>query len=124
MNNVQTLEKAIKRLKDKMMIDHEYMDADDLGDLTTTIKGLEQMKEEYSLYTIAADDNYSDDTKRMLCQTEMVKQLLNYCAFQHGAKITIVVEHDQGHKATAELYDHAALVQSLYESLEYFQSEF
>ena len=46
MNNLQTIESAIKRLKDKMMIDHEYMDADDLGDLTTTIKGLEQMRRE------------------------------------------------------------------------------
>ena len=65
----------------------------------------------------------SEDVKRMLFQAEAVKQLLVYCVYQPGAKITISIDHDQGHKATAELYDLAALAQSLYESLEYFQSE-
>ena len=67
--------------------------------------------------------NSDDSIKRMLVQAEAVKQLLNYCAFQPDAKITVTVEHAHGHKAVAELYDQAALVQSLYQTLEYFQSE-
>lgn len=60
---------------------------------------------------------------RWLVDTELVKNLLDACAITPGATITITVRHDNGHVATAELYDHAALVQSLYDALEYFQSE-
>ena len=61
--------------------------------------------------------------RKMVASAEVVKQMLKYCAVDPGAKITISVEHDDGNKATAELYDHAALVQSLIEALEYFASE-
>ena len=56
-------------------------------------------------------------------KAERIKQLLTCCMMNPGAKITITVEHDNGRKATADLYDHAALTQSLYDTLEYFQSE-
>lgn len=75
-------------------------------------------KEADKLYTA----NFEDDS-RMVAEAEMVKQLLNFCSIMPGAKITISVEHDSGQKATAALYDHAALVQSLHDTLAYFQSE-
>lgn len=56
-------------------------------------------------------------------KAEGIKQILMHCMETHGAKITITVEHDDGTSATADLYDHAALTQSLYDSLDYFQSE-
>ena len=71
----------------------------------------------------AINQNYNTEEGRMLAQAEMVKQLLEYCSIQPGAKIKIVVEHDEGHVAVADLYDLAAIVQSLYDALEYFQSE-
>lgn len=74
-------------------------------------------------YYSKVNHSTSDEDCRMICEAELVKQMLQYCMMQHGAKITISVEHDDGHKATARLYDHAALVQSLHDSLEYFQSE-
>lgn len=64
-----------------------------------------------------------DSDKAMYTQAEIVKQLLQLCSIQPGATITITVHHNHGHKAIAELYDHAALVQSLHDTLEYFQSE-
>lgn len=63
------------------------------------------------------------ETARQVSEAEFVKQLLTYCSFRPGADITIQVKHSDGHCAVAHLYDHAALVQSLYEALEYFQSE-
>ena len=44
MNNLKTIESAIQRLKAMYDCNHEVMDADDLGDLLTTIHELEQMK--------------------------------------------------------------------------------
>ena len=70
-----------------------------------------------------ANDRDDGSMCQMLAETELLKQLLSYCAVRQGATITITIEHDDGHKATARLYDHAALVQSLHETLEYFQSE-
>lgn len=71
------------------------------------------------------DYNYaaSDDDIRVVAEAELVKHILNFCYVQHGATITITVEHDSGHKATAKLYDHAALIEGLYNALETFQSE-
>lgn len=65
----------------------------------------------------------TDEDTRVVAEAELVKHMLNFCFVQHGATITITVEHDDGHKATAKLYDHAALIQGLYNALEYFQSE-
>jgi hypothetical protein len=65
----------------------------------------------------------SDEDVRVVAEAELVKHMLNFCYTQHGATITITVEHDNGHKATAKLYDHEALIQSLYDALETFQSE-
>lgn len=69
------------------------------------------------------NQHYDTEEGRMIAQTEMVKQLLEYCSVQPGAKIQIKVEHHDGQVAIANLYDLAALVQSLYDALEYFQSE-
>lgn len=56
-------------------------------------------------------------------EAEKIKKVLNDCMENPGdTTIKIVVERD-GKTTTADLYDHAALVTSLYESLEYFQSE-
>ena len=44
MNNLKTIESAIQRLKAMYDCNHEIMDADDLGDLLTTIHELEQMR--------------------------------------------------------------------------------
>ena len=44
MNNPKTIESAIQRLKAMYDCNHEVMDADDLGDLLTTIHELEQMR--------------------------------------------------------------------------------
>lgn len=65
----------------------------------------------------------SDDTLRMIAEAELVKGLLNYCAVKYGAKIIITVEHDDGHKAIANLYDDAAFVQALYDALIDFQRD-
>lgn len=64
-----------------------------------------------------------DESGKQILQAEMVKQLLSYCTVAPGANITITISHDHGQIATAQLYDHAALVQGLIEALEYFQSE-
>lgn len=71
------------------------------------------------------DYNYiaSDEDVRVVAEAELVKHMLDFCSVQHGATITITVEHDNGHKATAKLYDHAALIQGLYDALVTFQSE-
>lgn len=44
MNNLKTIESAIQRLKTMYDCNYEVMDADDSGDLLTTIHELEQMK--------------------------------------------------------------------------------
>lgn len=72
---------------------------------------------------LAANETTDDNMRKLLMQAEIVLQHLEYCMVQPGASITITVEHDEGHKATAKLYDHAALVQSLVDALKYFQSE-
>ena len=74
-------------------------------------------------YLTKAIESYGDDTVRLVAETELVRQMLEFCSVQPGADIIIQVKHSAGHCATARLYDHAALVQSLYECLEYFQSE-
>lgn len=65
----------------------------------------------------------SDEDIRVIAEAELVKHMLNFCYAQHGATITITIEHANGHKATAKLYDHAALIQGLYDALVAFQSE-
>lgn len=40
-----TLDKAIKRLEGLKEVNHEFMDADDLGDLETTIEELNKIKD-------------------------------------------------------------------------------
>ena len=67
---------------------------------------------------------YCESDQRILGEVEMVKALLDYCCIRHGATITLCVEHDDGHKAVARLYDHAALVQSLFDALTEFQEEY
>lgn len=44
MNDIKTIEKAMQRLRDMYDCNYEVMDADDSGDLLTTIDELEQMK--------------------------------------------------------------------------------
>lgn len=65
----------------------------------------------------------SDEIRVMIAEVELLKSLLTFCMNKPGAKITVTVEHDDGNKVTAHLYDHAALTQSLYDTLTYFESE-
>ena len=58
-----------------------------------------------------------------IAAAEEVKQLLISCMSDPGANITISVEHDNGSKATAELYDLAAFVPGLIKALEDFQHD-
>lgn len=44
MNDIKTIEKAMQRLKDMYDCNHEVMDADDSGDLLTTIDELAQLR--------------------------------------------------------------------------------
>lgn len=71
----------------------------------------------------AAYCRLSTEGKSRMHQAEAVKQLLELCAVQPGAKIQIIVTHKNGLVATANLYDHAALVQGLWDALDYYQSE-
>lgn len=64
-----------------------------------------------------------EDERILRYELALVKVMLLYCADKQGAKITITVEHECGNKATANLYDHAALVQGLYDALDYFETE-
>ena len=71
-----------------------------------------------------ASNNLDEYSHRMVCEAEFVKQALYFCSYHPGADITITVENPScGLKATAHLYDHAALVTSLVETLTYFQDE-
>lgn len=63
------------------------------------------------------------ETNRMLIEAEQLKLMLDYCIVSPGATISVTIEHDSGAKSTAKLYDLAAFVTSLYDALEYFQSE-
>jgi len=67
--------------------------------------------------------NRSDEEYLMMSEIALVKNMLTFCMNKQGAKITITVEHDCGNRVTANLYDHAALVQSLYDTLAYFETE-
>lgn len=85
-----------------------------------------KIDEDTNGFALAASDNLActeEHVRKMLAETELLKQLINYCHVREGATITITIEHDDGHKASATLYDHAALTQTLYIALEYFQSE-
>lgn len=44
MNDIKTIEKAMQRLRDMYDCNHEVMDADDSGDLLTTIDELAQLR--------------------------------------------------------------------------------
>lgn len=66
---------------------------------------------------------FDNDVFRWYKQAEDIKQILECSMASHGAKITITVARDSGTTVTAELYDHAALVQGLWDALDYFQSE-
>lgn len=85
--------------------------------LKLSSEAIDALPTEDRQYNIAAEE------ERMLAEAEAVKQLLTTCCTDAGATITITVAHHSGQIATANLYDLAALVQSLFEALEYFQSE-
>lgn len=70
-----------------------------------------------------AAEKYTPDSINLSLQAEAVKQLLYYCIEHPGASIEINISLDSGQKTTANLFDHAALVQGLIDALDYFQSE-
>ena len=86
---------------------------------------LRKIDENIHKYNVYDHINHStsDEDCRMLMEVELVKTLLNHCYTTHGAKVKIVVEHDDGHVATANLYDHAALIEPLMLALINFQQE-
>lgn len=65
----------------------------------------------------------SDEERLLRLEIALVKDMLLFCMDKQGAKITITVDHHCGNRVTANLYDHAALVQSLYDALDYLESE-
>lgn len=68
---------------------------------------------------------HHEDDVRMVSEAEFVKQALKFCytAPTADTKITITVEHSNGNKATATLFDHVVLVDGLIMALERFQVE-
>ena len=73
-----------------------------------------------SLYN---EDASTDWDKRMIKESREVMSMLEYCMNEPDADISISVKHKNGKYATANLYDHAALVQELYSALKYFIEE-
>lgn len=67
--------------------------------------------------------NWSDEVKRMTEESSAAIQLLEHCESTPGAKISITIAHNDGQTVTANLFDHAALVQVLIEALSDFKSE-
>lgn len=71
--------------------------------------------------TLTAAD--TDCDKRMIKESREVMSMLEYCMNEPDADISISVKHKNGKHTTANLYDHAALVQELYSALKYFIEE-
>ena len=69
------------------------------------------------------EDASTDWDKRMIKESREVMSMLEYCMNEPDADISISVKHKNGKSATANLYDHAALVQELYSALKYFIEE-
>lgn len=69
------------------------------------------------------EDAPTDWDKRMIKESREVMSMLEYCMNEPDADISISVKHKNGKSATANLYDHAALVQGLYSALQYFIEE-
>ena len=69
------------------------------------------------------DDASTDWDKCMIKESREVMSMLEYCMNEPYADISISVRHKNGKSATANLYDHAALVQELYSALKYFIEE-
>ena len=67
--------------------------------------------------------NPIEEERLMRTEIALVKNMLLFCMDKQGAKITITVDHDCGNSVTANLYDHAALVQGLYDALDYLETE-
>lgn len=109
------------------MFDHLTNYLLDLSQASDAVDRLQKSRESTGLTSQEilnkANGLHHDGDCKMIAQAEAVKQLLDYCAILPGAKITITVEHDHGQRATAELYDLAALVQELWRTLDYFISE-
>lgn len=97
----------------------EARKADDSSSVDFWSRHIEWLRDALSDFTVAFDD----DVFKLYKQAEDVKQQLECCMDATGAKITITVARDSGTTVTAELYDHAALVQGLWDALDYFQSE-
>ena len=68
-------------------------------------------------------EQYLTEDYNMWHDAEVVKRMLESCIDDPGATIQIVVKRDDGEESSAELYDHAALVQGLVDALDYFQDE-
>lgn len=66
---------------------------------------------------------YHVERNMSTAEVDLVLHLLDFCSVHPGAKIIITVEHDNGCRATANLYDHAALNQGLCEALNYYQTQ-
>jgi hypothetical protein len=68
---------------------------------------------------------HHDEDVRMVSEAEFVKNALKFCYTNPtaDAKIIISVEHSNGNKAIATLFDHVVLVDGLIMALEDFQTE-
>lgn len=83
-----------------------------------------QLKDARAALTEFSDAMRDDDTFQLYNQAEQVLAALRRCMYAPGANITITVTRDgEELSAVASLFDHAALVDGLINTLEYFQSE-
>ena len=94
MNNLKTIESALQRLEALYDINHEVMDADDLGDLLTTIDELKVMQYEYNreLYVdqLIQFKSYLDLSSALPDERELQKWVEQPYTIIHGDhKVTI-----------------------------------
>ena len=59
----------------------------------------------------------------MISQAKRLRSLLEYCCNDPGADVYISVSHYNGRHAGVKVYDHAALVQGLMDTIDYFLTE-
>ena len=95
-----------------------YAAANSQEDVNYWNKRLDDTRDAYYDFEHTMSEDY-----KLWEAADEVKQMLIDCANDPGATIQIVVKRDNGLESSAELYDHAALVQGLVDALDYFQDE-
>lgn len=102
-----TLDKAIKRLEGLKEVNHEFMDADDLGDLESTIEELNKMKDR------AIFHDYKKQIKNFLAYMDDCVDASKEEQFEEYTQTPFVITH--GNKKVtidcgAEVHEHIQLL--------------